>query len=322
MALRPKISVIMPVYNGERYLRESIQSILRQTLRQFEFIIVNDSSTDSSASIINSFDDPRIRSLDRPHGGMDEQLNYGISVASAPLIAFAEQDDIALPNRFQVLLDFLTRNPEVGIVSSSFCKIDSSGRFLGEQRFPITDEDIRRLFPVFCPIAFCSSLCRREIVLKAGGFRSDAFPSNDFDLWLRMLPLTRFGNVADILVHKRFHDEAATRRLQQTGASKRLLIGLKYIKDQEAKLLDDEPERFRLKLAEAKLHYYYGSMSIARKFLLKLLSRYPLNAVVWRFFVASLLGDRVFRWIRRMGIASKVTSFFRRGDLKGEYLHP
>ncbi len=307
----PVISVIMPVYNGERYLRESIQSILRQTLRKFEFVIVDDSSRDSSVSIINSIDDPRIRFFDRPHAGMDEQLNYGISVAKAPLVAFAEQDDISLPSRLEKEYDFMQKNEDVGVLSGSFEIINTHGEQIGRRLLPIADSEIRKHFPVFCPVAFGAAMCRRELLIQTGGFSGTAFPSNDYELWLRLLPNTRFSNLADIVLKKRRHPLASTVLLNDVGKKQRLNLGFAYLRRMQEtdgflrnKYIDD--------LTKAKLHYYFGEISFARDICFSLIKQKPLDLEPWRYFLPTLLGKRVFQFIRESGMASRLTSLFRK----------
>src|SRR3989339_1903405 len=107
----PKISIVMPVYNCEGFLRDAIDSVLKQTFTDFELIIVNDASTDNTLSIIKSYDDLRIALINRGKLGLTRALNAGIATARGRYIARMDGDDISLPNRFQKQYDFLEKNP-------------------------------------------------------------------------------------------------------------------------------------------------------------------------------------------------------------------
>ena len=112
------ISVLMPVYNGSRFLHYSIKSILNQTYKDFEFIIISDGSTDNSEKIILSFKDERIKDFKCEHKGISNTLNFGLSKSSCDIIARMDADDISVPNRFEEQLNFLSHNPQYDVVSS------------------------------------------------------------------------------------------------------------------------------------------------------------------------------------------------------------
>ena len=115
----PQISVVMPAYNAEKYITEAIDSILFQTFKDFEFIIINDASTDSTKDIIESYKDPRIKLVNNEQNkGVAKSLNIGISVACGKYIARMDADDIALPERFQKQFDFMEQHPNIDVCGS------------------------------------------------------------------------------------------------------------------------------------------------------------------------------------------------------------
>ena len=130
MVNSPQVSVIMPVYNAERFLRLAIDSILGQTFSNFEFIIINDGSTDGSLKIIKSYKDSRIHLISRPNKGLAPSLNEGLTRAKGQYIARMDADDISLPKRLAQQVDFLDQNPTVGLVGSNYIIIDDSGKKL------------------------------------------------------------------------------------------------------------------------------------------------------------------------------------------------
>src|SRR4051812_30773328 len=125
----PKISVVMPVLNGEKYLREATESILNQTFKDFEFIIINDGSTDRTEEIIQSFADPRIVYIkNEKNVGLSRVFNQGIRAAQGTYIARMDADDISLLHRFEKELEYLENNPKIDIVGSAMMIIDAEGK--------------------------------------------------------------------------------------------------------------------------------------------------------------------------------------------------
>jgi len=140
------VSVLMPVFNGEKYLGAAVESILAQTYPDFELVILDDGSTDGSLRMLRQFrrGDPRIRIISREHRGFDDTANQLIGLARGEYVALMAQDDIALPERLALQVAFLRSNPEVLCVGGSFEVIDGDGRFLTILRQPETDQDIQR----------------------------------------------------------------------------------------------------------------------------------------------------------------------------------
>ncbi len=140
----PRISVFMPVYNTERYVAAAVQSVLEQTFTDFEFIIVDDGSTDRSPEIVEAIArrDSRINFVRRPHGGRVAVLNYGLSLCQADLVASMDSDDITLPGRFQLQIDYLTEHPEILAVGTRLRLMDPEGVAIADQFGMSTHEEI------------------------------------------------------------------------------------------------------------------------------------------------------------------------------------
>ncbi len=137
--IKPSISVILPVYNADRYLRAAIQSILDQTLSNFELIIINDGSIDNSKAIVESFIDPRIIFIENPKNlGLIATLNKGLTLAKSNLVARMDADDIAFPERLQIQFDFLTQHPEVTLVGTWSDIINEKGVHCKIHKNPLT----------------------------------------------------------------------------------------------------------------------------------------------------------------------------------------
>ncbi len=146
MSENPKVSVIMSVYNGDKYLREAIESILNQTFTDFEFIIVNDGSTDNSLEIIESYDDERIKTINNKKNiGLTKSLNKALKFAKGKYIARQDADDVSLPNRFEKQVEYLDSHPEVALVGTSVYLIDENGKIIGK-RIAFAKPRIKDLF--------------------------------------------------------------------------------------------------------------------------------------------------------------------------------
>lgn len=209
----PLVSVVMPVYNGEKYLAEAVESILNQTFRDFEFIIIDDGSTDGTAQILEQYGrgDSRIRICHQENAGVVAACNRGIGLARGKYIARMDADDIALRHRFQAQVGFLESNPDVALVGSAISFIDAEGRGHGQiMRYPTSDSAIRRILYYGNCFAHPSIMMRRQAVSAVGGYRECCSPAEDYDLWLRLAERFKVANLAEPLLLYRIHHRQAT----------------------------------------------------------------------------------------------------------------
>jgi len=226
------ISIIMPIYNCALYLRDSISSIINQTFPHFEFIIVNDGSTDASLSVIQNFDDERILLLDRVRTGQVSSLNSGLEIAHGEYIAIMHGDDIATPQRLAEQLRRLSAHEDVGIVGSACHLIDSRGMKLGMRVYPETDLEIRWAGLFDSPFAHPSIMFRRKLLCHSDLRYSDKYlAAEDYDLWMRMLKVTKAINIRDPLINYRVYDESVSGKNKETQLNNRDAIGLQTILD-------------------------------------------------------------------------------------------
>lgn len=207
MATPPRLTVIMPVRNGEKYLRAAIDSVLIQTFSDFEFLILDDGSTDGSAGIVESYTDPRIRLIrNATRSGIAATLNRGLDLSRGEYIARMDCDDISLPDRFAEQLAFLERRPEIGICGCSIRYIGKGRKRVS--RFPSDPEVVR------CVLLFAASLAHptavmRKALLEKAGLRYDPgfLRAQDYDLWARASRHFPISNVPRVLLLYRRHDE-------------------------------------------------------------------------------------------------------------------
>jgi glycosyltransferase involved in cell wall biosynthesis len=202
----PLISVVMSVYNGTPYLEETIESILRQTHGNLEFIVTDDGSSDESASIIRSraAGDARIRPLFRTHSGIGGADNAGVRAARGEWIARMDQDDIALPERLEVQLAYM-RETGADICGSL---AESFGTEKKLYWFPESHEGIRRALLIYIAVLQPTVLMKARI-LKDNPYDERTYAA-DYELWTRLVPVCRMANVPRVLLKYRRHDRQAT----------------------------------------------------------------------------------------------------------------
>ena len=202
--MAPRISVVMSVYNGERYLRQSVDSILGQTFTDFEFIIIDDGSADNSWNILSGYNDKRIRLLQNDTNlGLTRSLNKGLDLARGKYIARQDADDISLPPRFAMQVALLDRQPCTVVVGSSVEYIDQKGQALRKAiRSQSPHYNRWRLLFGNC-IAHSSAMFRRKTALSAGGYDESLRYSQDYDLWERLSTTGDIMQSSDILLRWR-----------------------------------------------------------------------------------------------------------------------
>lgn len=191
------VSIILPVYNAEVYLPETLDSILRQTFRDFELIAVNDGSSDNSLSILEEYAkrDERIVVIDQKNKGLVATLNDTIKKASGTYIARVDADDPSFDRRLSAQVTFLDNNRETVLVGGGFEIIDQDGFFMETIHAPTRDEDIRRTMMLRNPFGHAGVMFRADAFNKTDGYSNQYGPTEDFDLWIK---LSRLGRVANI----------------------------------------------------------------------------------------------------------------------------
>jgi len=207
MNKNPKITALMPVYNGEEYLREAIESILSQSFEDFEFLIINDGSTDSSVKIIKSYSDPRIRLVSNQENvGIAGSLNKGIKFARGEYIARMDSDDISLPKRFERQAGFLDRNPNIGIAGSWMKTFGGRKRII--LAHPCNPEMVRIFFLFDSPLAHPTVMMRSEFLKKNSLWYEAEFSRvEDYRLWTRASKYFSISNVPNVLLLHREHEK-------------------------------------------------------------------------------------------------------------------
>jgi glycosyltransferase involved in cell wall biosynthesis len=205
----PAVTVLMSVFDGEAYLTKAIESILDQTFSDFEFLIINDGSTDETGSILEheAKRDARIKVFEQDNQGLVASLNFGLRKARGQLIARIDADDIAYPQRLEKQVAFMDDHPELLALGSAITLIDEQGRTVKEINYPTGSNKVKSAMMLGSKLAHPAVMMRREQVIQAGAYREACRHAEDYDLWLRLLEIGEIDNLDEPLIYYRQHDK-------------------------------------------------------------------------------------------------------------------
>jgi glycosyltransferase involved in cell wall biosynthesis len=204
------VSVVLPVRDGERFVREAVESVLAQTYADLELIVVDDGSADATSEILRGFRDDRLRVLRQEPAGLVAALRRGVAEARAPLVARMDADDVSEPARLERQAELLERRPRVGMVATWTAVIDEVGRELRREVLPSAHQDLARRLLLRNPFQHGSVVVRRDALEAAGGYRDDYGANEDYDLWRRLARSWELACVPEVLYRYRVHGGAVT----------------------------------------------------------------------------------------------------------------
>lgn len=232
------LSVLMSVHNGEKYVREAIESILAQTYRDFEFVIVDDGSTDETNHILNTLAEKDSRVVvikNKTNIRLTASLNKALRQAQGILIARMDADDVALPDRFRKQVAFLNAHPDIGVVGTAFEWIDEHGSVIEKRDVLTSHTDIHRALIRTNPFLHGSVMMRKELLDQVHSYNETYKKAQDYDLWLRLSSICRFANLPDVLMQKRMTRQMISFKNERTQI--RFAVRARY----EALKRDDYP---------------------------------------------------------------------------------
>lgn len=298
----PRVSVLLPVYNAATHLHASVKSILEQTFRNFQLIVINDGSTDGSLSIMKSLaaKDDRVWIVTRPNTGLVGALQDGLAAAHAPLLARMDADDIALPERFARQVEYMDAHPECVLLGTRVRAIDPHGLTLWDESTTPTDHaslDRELMKGRGGVIRHPSVMMRRDAVERVGGYRKQYDCAEDCDLFLRLAEIGQVANLPEILLLYRQHYKSINRtkfELQAgrvTGAvheaAKRRGITL----PPDWKYQPSPPTPVEKQIHDwGWLALKHKRADIARKHAWSLLGMHPTSFAAWRLMACALRG--------------------------------
>ena len=224
MMEQPLITILMPVRNAEAYIGEAMRSVYTQTFSNFELLIIDDGSTDNTASVIRKLADHRTRLMSQGQEGISSALNLGLQEARGAIIARFDADDICMPERLEKQLHFLHTHPDHVLVGCDAEYIDENGDHLFYFRCIAHDhEEICNILYAACPFIHSAVMYRKEAVIRAGGYSLHTHNFEDYLLWTRLVKFGLYQNLPEPLLRVRFNPGSVTIDEKWRGAKFRKL---------------------------------------------------------------------------------------------------
>lgn len=217
-----RVSVVMSVYNAERYLARALESVLQQDLEDFELVVIDDGSTDGSRGILRSFADERLVVVEQANEGLPKALNRGIRLSRGPLIARMDADDVAMPNRLRLQLEFLEKNGDHVAVGSNARVIDQEGRYVYTTEQLPDDKNLRARLPK-TPLIHPSAVFRRAAFDAVGGYCEQMIRGQDTVLFNRMMRRGKVANLVEPLIEYRIVPTSISRRERANSGFARIV---------------------------------------------------------------------------------------------------
>ena len=230
----PRVSVVMAVHDGERYVGAAVDSILTQKFRDLELIVVDDGSTDRSPEIVREHADPRVRLIANGRNlGLAPSLNVGLAEARGEFVARLDADDVAMPHRLARQVEFMDANPQVALLGSWYTEMAADGTPGAEVKLPTAHWDLRWHLCLYSPFAHSAVLWRRALVAeRVGQYDERLTYSMDLDLWRRIAEQLEVASVPESLLYLRSHEHSMT-----ATYGERALEGLRMQSAYAARLL-------------------------------------------------------------------------------------
>ncbi len=224
----PTVSVLMPVYNVEKYVAQAVESILNQTYRDFELIVLDDCSPDKSSAIIDQYDDKRIvRYKGTENVGLANILNVGIGLARGRYIARMDSDDVSFSNRLQTQVDYLEKHKEIALCSCGLEKFGTENDVWVRETNP---EEVKITMMFFSPVLHATAIWRKEVFENNHlYYDQETFPAEDYDLWSRAIFHCRLVNIPQILYKYRIHGIQVT-KIDDRAEKREKEIQKRYLK--------------------------------------------------------------------------------------------
>jgi hypothetical protein len=299
----PTVSVLIPVYNGGSFFADALQSILEQSFADFECIVVDDGSTDGSGALAEAIAarDGRFRVVRRENRGLVATLNELVSLARGELLARMDADDIALCDRLALQVAFMNEHPEVVCVGGGQILMDETGRLISSIAPPTGDDDIQQLtLRGHGSICHPTAMIRKGALLEVGGYRSQYYPAEDLDLWLRLGERGKLANLAVPVLHYRIHSgsisgqaaqgrqRAAGRHACQDAWERRGVTDVTFEASGSWRPTEERESRLLFALQYGWMAHSSGFRDTAVAYGLKAFAINPLRTSTWRLLVAAV----------------------------------
>lgn len=228
----PRVTVLMAVRNGQETVGEAVDSILAQTFTDFEFVIIDDGSTDGTAAVLSSFDDLRLTILaNGRHLGLPRTLNRGLAMTGSEYVARQDADDRSAPHRLARQVEVMDARPEVAVVGAWYRKIDLEGTVIALEKLPTDALNLRWHLLFYTPFVHTAAVLRRSVLDLVGGYDESLGYAEDYDLWCRIARRFELANVGDYLVDYRVSPTSMTSTYGMSVVREPAQIARAYLED-------------------------------------------------------------------------------------------
>lgn len=305
----PKISVLMPVFNSARYVQSAVRSVLDQSERDFELVVIDDGSSDGSTELLRTLavTDSRIRLTTRENRGLIATRNELLTQAHGELLAWMDSDDVAMSDRLASQARVFAQQPELVCLGGGVLEVDDDGWPLHRNAYPTGDTELRASLES-SPVCFPATMMRRAAVSQVGGFREVFAMGEDYDLILRLSEVGQLANLTQIVLEYRRYAESTSIRLSQRWpqyrelaqqlAAERRASGQDRLQRGEhveldfshAPTNDSGQDRLRIHVQWARQALGNGFRRTAVKHALIAIREHPTAGVPWRTLLRALLG--------------------------------
>ena len=306
-----KVSVVMAVYNGELYLAQAVESILGQSFADFEFIVVNDGSTDRTSQILAGYRDPRLKVLHQPNRGLAPSLNRGIRASAGTYIARMDADDISEPDRLRLQVEFLDTHPDYVLVGTNALVMTEDGIPLYQKDGPQQDDELREVLThgYESPFVHGSVMFRKSVAIACGLYHEKMKTAQDLLLWRQMIKMGKVANLPDVLYRYRITPTAISSRPRSAAVEKmrvvRRIVDTGRVSEKEVRELEQIDKnidpRLRRSWYELRVGKIYQArllnQPMARHHFAKAIRAYPFNTNAW---VNWLLSYWPIKWVRAL----------------------
>ena len=297
----PAVSVLMSVYNSEAYLEEAVESVLAQTFGDFEFLIIDDGSTDGSLALLAPYArrDKRVQIVSRPNTGLIGALNELVDMALGKYLARMDPDDVSLPGRFEKQVQFLDAHPDHVAVGSRVMLMDPYSSPVVETGHKLTHEEIEHdlLHKSGWAMVHPAVMMRRDAVVKVGAYRSEWKHCEDHDLFLRLAEVGKLANLPEVLLwYRRHYGSINFTKAAEQAARKKDLLTEAWSRRGKPLPADWKPDAWAPPAPREQMKEWgwaalrHGNVKVARRHAWAMLRHAPGSMAAWKLFYCALRG--------------------------------
>jgi len=300
-----QVSILLPTFNCEKYILSAIKSILWQTYKHFELIIIDDGSTDNTIKLVKTVNDERIKYVKIEHCGISNALNFGLKIAKYDWIARMDADDLSLPNRLERQINFISNNPSYNVISSWYATF-SNKRLYHLFKLPVDHSSIVQGLELHSPLCHLGTIFNKQLILSVEGY-SDC-PFEDYDLWLRLKDKATFYNIPEPLVLVRLRKDSLYRKDLRDNKKEIICLQKKYLDKDTLNSISNIDYKKNQQL-EGWREWFYGDKNKARHIWSKNIHILKPNLKVLLAFILTYLSNAYFDQIKSKNVKAILNKY-------------